>query len=721
MKMQSRARWQILVLLGVLLTPGIFLPGCGSSSSGGGNPGNAVAPTITSQPTNANVNVGQPAMFSVTAIGTAPLTYAWTSNGMAVGTNSNTYAIAQTTAAENGAQIQVTVSNTAGSKASNIVALTVNAAGVAPTITTQPTNMTVNVGLPVTFTVVATGTAPLTYAWTQNGAAVGTNSNTYTIAQTTSAENGAHIQVTVSNAEGNKQSNIVTLTVKTPAGGNVNVLTFRNDVGRTGQNLNETILTTSSVNFNTFGKLGFLSADGLVDGAPLYVADLTIAGASHNVAYVVSENDSVYAYDADNFTQLWKVTVLGANETPSDDRGCSQVSPQIGITSTPVIDLNHGAHGTIFVVAMSKDNSGNYHQRLHALDLTTGAEESGSPTEISASFSSQGVNSTFDPKQYKERVGLLLLNGAIYMGWASHCDDEPYQGWLMGYSESTLQQVSVLNLTPHDSRGEGGIWMAGAGLAADSSGNIYFLDANGTFDDTLDANGFPVNGDFGNGFLKVSTSGNALAVADYFNMHNTDAESNADQDLGSGGAMVLPDIKDNIGNTWHLAVGAGKDSHIYVVNRDNMGKFNTNNDNAIYQEISSNGLGGGVFASPAYFNNTVYYGAVGDNLKAFSISNAKLVTPASSQTAITFGYPGTTPSISANGTSNAIVWAVEAGGRGTLHAYDATNLANELYNSNQAANGRDQFSDNKFIAPTIANGKVFVGTPTGVIVFGLLP
>jgi hypothetical protein len=263
--------------------------------------------------------------------------------------------------------------------------------------------------------------------------------------------------------------------------------------------------------------------------------------------------------------------------------------------------------------------------------------------------------------------------------------------------------------------------MSGAGLAADSSGNIYFLDANGSFDDTLNASGFPMNGDFGNAFLKLSASGNNLAVADYFNMHNTDAESNSDEDLGSGGAMVLPDLKDNTGNTWHLAVGAGKDSHIYVVNRDNMGKFNTNNDNAIYQEITSNGISGGVWAMPAYFNNTVYFGAVGDNLKAFSISNAKLVAPASSQTATSFAYPGTTPSISANGTTNAIVWAVENSGNGVLHAYDATNLANELYNSNQAAGGRDHFSDNKFIAPTIADGKVFVGTPTGVIVFGLLP
>lgn len=497
----------------------------------------------------------------------------------------------------------------------------------------------------------------------------------------------------------------------------VSVLTYHNDNGRTGQNLQETILTPSNVKSATFGKVGFLTVQGLVDAEPLYVPNLTVMGASHNVVFVATEHDLVYAFDADTFAQLWQVSVLGANETPSDDRGCSQVAPEIGITSTPVIDLSAGAHGTIFVVAMSKDASGNYYQRLHALDLTTGAELGSSPTTIQGTFPSLTGNVTFDPKQYKERAGLLLLNGAIYLGWASHCDDAPYSGWGMGYSESSLQQVSVFDFTPNGS--EGSVWMAGAGMAADTSGNIYFLAANGTFDTTLNASGFPVNGDYGNTFMKLSTSGNTLSVADYFTMYNTVAESNADEDLGSGGALLLPDLQDGSGKTWHLAVGAGKDANIYVVNRDSMGKFNPNNDNAIYQEIGS-ALGGGVYAMPAYFNNIVYYGGVSDALKAFPIANARLATTPSSLSAASFAYPGTASSISANGSSNGIVWAVEnSGGTGILHAYDATNLANELYNSNQAGT-RDQFSDNKFITPMIANGKVYVGTPTGVIVFGLL-
>ena len=499
-----------------------------------------------------------------------------------------------------------------------------------------------------------------------------------------------------------------------------NVLTYHNDSARTGQNLNETLLTLSNVNSTNFGKLGSLSVDGQVDAQPLYVANLTVAGSLHNVVFIVTEHDSVYAFDADTFAQLWKVTVLGSGETASDNRGCDQVSPEIGITSTPVIDLSAGPNGTIFAVAMSKDNFGNYHQRLHALDVTTGAEISGSPKEIQATYpTAGGGTTTFAPGQYKERASLLLLNGVIYTSWASHCDITPYSGWVMGYSETTLQQVNIFNFTPNGS--EGSVWMSGAGPAADSLGNIYFPAANGTFDTTLNANGFPVNGDYGNAFMKLSTSGNSLSAADYFTMHNTVAESNVDQDLGSGGALLLPDLTDSLGNIRHLAVGAGKDSIIYVADRDSMGKFNSTSDN-IYQEISANGLAGGsgVYAMPAYFNGTLYYGAVNDSLRAFTIANARVVAPPSSNTASTFAYPGTTPSISANGTSNGIVWAVEnSGGTGILHAYDATNLANELYSSNQAGT-RDQFSDNKFITPMIANGKVFVGTPTSVIVFGLL-
>ncbi len=526
-------------------------------------------------------------------------------------------------------------------------------------------------------------------------------------------------------------SHTATLALTVAAAAGVNVTTYHNDNARDGWNSSETTLTPQNVNATAFGKLRELAVDGKVDAQPLYVSGLSISGQAHNVLIVVTENASAYAFDADSGTQLWKVTSLGANETPSDDHGCGQISPQIGITGTPVIDRTNGPNGTLFFVAMSKDTSSNYHQRLHALDLTTGAELTGSPSEIQASFPGNGYGSTngsqvFAPGQYAERVGLLLMNGQIYMGWTSHCDDDPYTGWLMAYSETTLQQTSVLNLTPngpttpHFGDGEGSIWMSGAGLAGDTSGNIYFLDANGTFDSTL-TNGFPSSGDFGNSFMKVSTTGNKLTAADYFAAYNLQAESDADQDLGSGGAMLLPDQTDSGGVTRHLAVGAGKDTNIYVVNRDNMGKFNASSNNAIYQEIP-NALPGGAFSMAALFNSTVYYASVGDHLKAFPITNALLATSPAAQSANTFAYPGSTPGVSSNGSQNGIVWAIEnQNGAGVLHAYDPTNLGTELYDSNQAANGRDHFSDNKFVTPTIANGKVFVGTQTSVAVFGLLP
>jgi hypothetical protein len=505
----------------------------------------------------------------------------------------------------------------------------------------------------------------------------------------------------------------------TPVVNAADVATYHNDVARTGQHLNETALTPATVKSATFGKLGFYSVDGPVDAEPLYLSNMTIAGGTHNVLYVATENASVYAFDADTGAVLWKTTTLASGETPSDTLGCFQISPTIGVTATPVIDRSRGPNGAMYVVGMSKTAAGAYHQRIHALDVTTGAELFGGPTEITASYPGTGANSSngnviFDPKQYAERQSLLLLNGTIYTGWTSHCDVQPYTGWVIAYSADTLKQTSVLNLTPNGSGGA--IWMSGAGMASDGT-SIYLLDANGSFDATVNAAGVQVSGDYGNAFLKLGTTA-GLSVADYFEASNTIQESAADEDLGSGGALVLPDLTDAAGTVHHLALGAGKDSVIYVVNRDSMGKYNPVAD-AIYQELAGQ-INGPVFSMPAYFNNTVYFGAWGDTIKAFSISGARLSAAPVSHTPNSFGTPGATPSVSANGTSNGIVWAAENGNIAALHAYDATNLANELYNSNQAGS-RDQFGPgNKFITPMIANGKVYVGTSSGVAVFGLL-
>jgi hypothetical protein len=497
------------------------------------------------------------------------------------------------------------------------------------------------------------------------------------------------------------------------------VLTYRDDMARTAANLTESVLTPANVTASSFGLLRVLPVDGKVDAQPLYVSQLAIAGATHNVVIVATENDSVYAFDPQSGATLWHVSLLGSGETPSDDRGCGQITPEIGVTSTPVIDRSAGPNGAIFVIAMSKDSSSNYHQRLHALDLTTGAELFNGPVTVNPTYSSAaGGEKTFSPGQYAERAALLLLNHTIYTSWTSHCDVQPYSGWIVGYSESTLAQTAVLNVAA-DSNGGPSIWMSGGGLAADSAGNIYFLTANGAFDTTLNSSGLPQDGDYGNSFVKLSTAGGGLAVADYFTMSDEVAESAADEDLGSGGAMLLPDVTDSGGVVRHLMVGAGKDGNLYVVNRDAMGKFNASSD-GIWQELDGV-FPGGIYSQPAYFNGTVYYGDVNGTLKAFSVTDAKLSsTPASETTAI-FQYPGTAPAVSANGTANGIVWAVQNGNPAVLYAYDAGNLADELYNSNQASGGRDNFgAGNKFITPTIADGMVFVGTANGVAVFGLL-
>ncbi len=589
-----------------------------------------------------------------------------------------------------------------------------------PVITTQPANQNSTLGQTATFSVVAT--FPGAYQWQRGGTPIaGATLPFYTTPLLTMSDNGAQYNVVVSNSSGATTSTSAKLTV-IPI---TDVVTFHNDAARTGQNLTETLLTPTNVNSSQFGKLGFYSTDGRVDAQPLYVASVAVPNnGKHNLLIVATEHGSVYAFDADSGATIWRASTLGPGETSSDDFLCGPGTPEIGVTATPVIDRWHGANGAVYLVAMTEDLSGNYHQRLHALDLALGSELASSPSEIRATYpgtgdNSDGNNVVFAPAQYFERSALLLLNNVVYMTWASHCDVRPYTGWIMGYSASSLAQVSVLNITPNAD--QGAIWMSAGGPAADNTGNIYFAQGNGYFDSTLNPAGFPVDGNYGNAFMKLSTLG-SLSVADYFEMDNQQSENAGDRDLGAGGVVLLPDVKDASGQPMHLAISAGKDATLYVLNRDSVGKSSPNDEN-IYQKLTGV-LPRGIWSTPAYFNNTIYYGPVFSPIRAFSISNAKLSPNATAQTPNAFGYPGATPSISANGASSGIVWAVEmvaTTSPSVLHAYDTSTL-NELYNSNQASGGRDLFGNgNKYITPTIVNGKVFVGTPNGVAVFGLLP
>ena len=593
-------------------------------------------------------------------------------------------------------------------------------------ITSEPVDQSVYPLQTATFKVTASGGARLAYQWQKNGVDIpGATDALYTTPRITLADNGAQFRVSITNSTRALVSHTANLMVSP----GIDAPTYHYENMRLGQNLNEKRLSATTVNQSTFGKLGSFMVDGLVDGQPLYLSNLQIPNVGpRNVLYVVTEHGSVFAFDADSAngsasSYLWMASTLRPGESSSDDHGCSSITPEIGITSTPVIDRGRGA---IYVVAMSKDAAGNYFQRIHALDLTTGKELFGGPTTITATYPGSGANSSsgkvvFDPSPYMERAGLLELNGVIYTTWASHCDLGSYTSWIIAYNADTLQQTAVLNLVPNGN--QGGIWMSGGAPAADASGNIYLIVGNGDFDTALNADGFPSMGDCGNCFAKISSTV-PLKLLDYFTPANTVSESDTDHDFGSGGQLLLPDVVDASGKTRHLALGAGKDAIICVVDRDNMGKFSTGGNN-IYQEITA-GLNGTVYSKPSYFNGVVYYGAASDAIKAFPVVNGKLATTASSQSSNRFWYPGATPTISADGVKNGIVWVVEnsssnGSSPAALIAYDAANLANELYNSSKAPNARDQFSGNKFITPLVANGKVYFGTPNSVAVFGLLP
>jgi hypothetical protein len=501
-----------------------------------------------------------------------------------------------------------------------------------------------------------------------------------------------------------------------------NVLTYHNDVARTGQNLTETALTLANVASATFGKQVTDPVDGQVYAQPLYVAGVDVPGqGTHDLVFVATEHDSVYAFDANGINApnpIWHDSFInpGANINVvlASDVNCTQIAPEIGITGTPVIDPSTN---TLYVVAMTKEGTGTsrtYHQRLHALDIATGDEKFGGPVEIQASVPGTGdggTTVTFRPRDYKERPGLLLLNGVVYTSWSSHCDIAGH-GWVIGYDAQTLQQTGVFCTSPNGQLNT--IWEGGGALAADADGNIYFETGNGSAG--------PANNNYDEAFVKLSTDG-GLSVADYFIPSNFRALDNADEDLGSGAPILLPDQP---GGLPHLMVGAGKEGKIYLLDRDNLGQLNNppTGPDQVVQEIP-NAIPGGSWDTPAFFDAGsagawIYYAGPGSDLRAFSVSNGRLSTSPTSESSALFAYPGATPIISANGTDQGIVWAVQQGNPGVLHAYDATDLTHELYNSNQAGS-RDHFGATvKFATPTVADGHVFVGTNNSLAIFGLI-
>lgn len=531
--------------------------------------------------------------------------------------------------------------------------------------------------------------------------------------------------------------------------GQVSVLTQHNDNARTGQNLNETLLNTSNVSVGEFGKLFSVQVDGQVYAQPLYVPNVTINGTTHNVLIVATENDSVYAFDADsnlgaNAVPLWQASLVdnahgvpaGVTETAVSETaglGCTDLQPQIGVTSTPVIDAttNDATTNTIYVEAESTDGT-NFFHRLHALDLFTGNEKGSGPVVITATVSGTGDGSdgngnlTFNPLYQLDRDGLLLQNGTVFLAFGSLCDDAPFHGWLFAYDAASLSQTSVYVTTPNG--GLGGFWMGGSGISADSSGNIYIASGNGDFD--------LVNGtatETGDTIMKFGTANQTLTLLDSFTPQDQLTLDNNDRDLGSGGVLLLPSQPDPYPD---ILIQAGKEGRMYVVNRDMMTSDDSHycsdcsSDPEILEESASGAIGG-VFGMPAYWNNNIYFWGAGDVLTSIPITNGLPDFTNESTSSVSFSWPGATPSVSANGNAagTAILWAVDSSqygapgpgpGPAVLHAFDATNVSAELWNSTQAANNADQAGNAvKFTTPTIADGKVYLGGSTEVDVYGL--
>ncbi len=510
--------------------------------------------------------------------------------------------------------------------------------------------------------------------------------------------------------------------------GGASVTTYHNDNSRSGANVAETILTPFNVNAGQFGKLFSYSVDGDVHAQPLYLPHVSVLGKGvRNVVYVATENDSVYAFDADsnagaNSSPLWHTSFVnpGAGIIPVSniDVSCDEISPKIGISGTPVIDPGSG---TLYVVAKTKEN-GTFVQRLHALDVTSGAEKFGGPVMIQAQLrgTSQGAKwgmVSFDSLGANQLPGLLLQNGLVYVAWGSHCDNAPYHGWVIAFNAITLATTGVWNATPNGEAG--GIWQSGGAPAADSAGNVYFATGNGDF--TANTAGL----DFGDSILKLSSPSNrTIAVRDYFTPYDEASLNAAHNDLGSGGVLLLPAQLSGSPHR-HLLIQSGQEGTIYLIDRDNMGKFNDRNDSQIVQSLP--GVLGPVLSTPGWWNNTVYFAAGTDVVKAYPFDSATglLATVPSSESITFFNLPGATPSISANGSTNAVLWVVQtdpylSGSPAVLHAYEATNLTNELYNSSQNPNRDNPGPAVISVVPTVVNGKVYVGARSQLSVYGLL-
>jgi hypothetical protein len=505
------------------------------------------------------------------------------------------------------------------------------------------------------------------------------------------------------------------------AGAHAQVATSQYDIARTGATLNETVLTPQNVNAKQFGKVGAYKVDSSVYAQPLFVPGVEIPGkGKHDVIFVATEHDSVYAFDAEhpNDPPLWQVNFLDAKRdvttlSPHDVQ-CPFIEPEIGITSTPVIDLKTG---TLYVLARTMIGhtlgSNEYFQHLHALAITTGVEKFGGPKLISASVPGKGDGSAsgqvaFNPLLENPRAALLLTNDNLFLTWASSCDRGPYHGWVMAYDPAALAQKAVLNVTPDGN--EGGIWESDTGPAADEDGNVFIPTGNGTFNASTGGK------DYSDSVLKLGLHGSSLAILDYFTPHDQEHMADTDMDLGSGGPVVLPDQP---GPHRHLLLQTSKDNRIFVIDRDAMGKFHPNSD-AIVQ---TQPIDGGGYGSMAYWNGHAYFAGEDNILRDYVVTNGQLKPGAASS--VKFDG-GATPSVSANGNKDAVVWvASKRNGRGrnrqaVLYAFDAAKISQPIFTSEENNDRDGAGMAARFVIPIVVNGRVYFGANGEVEVYGLL-